>query len=141
VEGLSSLGFPSSALLSSIRTLEPQGPISVCVHMKDGGHRIPSPKVASMPQLSDSGDEQSANISQAGRSDPMSRKTIGTVLVLYFIVALAFSLFIEWGDPLRIIGSNAAFVGRVAGVTASYFLLPAIIPMIVWAFRRLRTDR
>ena len=72
----------------------------------------------------------------------MSRNAVALVILSYFVAALAFGIFLELQEPFAFFNlGNPVFVGGAVGTAGAVFSLSAIIPLIVWAFRRFRAQR
>ncbi len=70
----------------------------------------------------------------------MSRKLVFSLIVGYFVAALAVSLFIETQKPFASFSiTNAAFLARVLGGAIGIYAMSGAIPVVVWAFFRFRT--
>jgi hypothetical protein len=76
-------------------------------------------------------------IAVRGRKMSMSRKSIGILLGIYFLVALAFTLFRAFSNPFfaRLDGST---FGEAIGGALLLFLGAGLLPLLRWALDRFR---
>jgi hypothetical protein len=71
----------------------------------------------------------------------VTRKALIVLLVLYFLAALTFGLVSAITKPLAVVNwKDPVFVGDVIGTGIHVYVVPAIIPLIVWAFGRFRCE-
>jgi hypothetical protein len=71
----------------------------------------------------------------------MSGKKIALVIICFCLVATAFGVWSGLSEPFRSPNQAAYFVGEAVGRGIFVFLLSGIIPTIVWAFFRFRTEK
>jgi hypothetical protein len=64
----------------------------------------------------------------------ISRKTVLLYLALLSIIALAFSAYLVFRWPLARV--NAWNLGQATGGALGIYVMSAVVPLIVWAFRR-----
>jgi hypothetical protein len=70
----------------------------------------------------------------------MSRKTIWTIVLLYFLLAVVLGVLLELATAGIADLRPAAIVGSLIGRIVAILALPAILPMLYWAFRRFRAE-
>jgi hypothetical protein len=71
----------------------------------------------------------------------MSRKAVASAFGGYFLVTLTFGLLLEWAEPLASRQTTALWVDGALATAVSAFVIPGILPLAVWAFRRFRAER
>jgi len=72
----------------------------------------------------------------------VARRAIIVLLVFYFLAALTFGLVSAIARPLAAVNwKDPVFIGDVIGTGIQVYIVSAIIPLIVWAFGRFRSER
>jgi hypothetical protein len=68
----------------------------------------------------------------------MSRGAIAITLVVYAAVALVLGEIMGAMVPYNHAHPVAAVFGRAAGAMLSYFVMPGVVPLVIWAFFKFR---
>jgi GYF domain 2 len=92
---------------------------------------------AAPPPIPNDQIQENAAIPRDGHN-AISRKTTLWLIALYFLVALIFSSYVEMSKPFAKI--DYVSVAKGLGAAFALFLISGILPMIVWGFRRFRSE-
>jgi hypothetical protein len=77
------------------------------------------------------------------RPTGLPRKTVLLVVSSYFLAALALAVFLEMRKPFASWAKlfEAYPLASIFGAAVGLFLVSGLIPIVVWAFRRFRTEK